>query len=932
MRERPHPSIHKNLQIAQDEAQIRAKEDEKQIRFELGRGNQRAEARLAESERRRAEERQETRLRKQREQAKAVAAKEEKRAIDNRLAADIARREKAIRDDQAELTGRESRPRDSQLLTRDMSNTTRHRSRRPSISRAQSQERDLLLAETEAQRAREAAEQREREAYAPLLRQQEQTSQYWDPRGGARNPVTVESPRLSGRRGSVSGRRPSISSSGQPPSMSIGRTGLQRRASIVHQGPPASLPQTNTSFANQYSTRPPSARMNQATPLFSPAGSSQTYIDSGPPTYIGSRPPSARHASYNDNPFAVPPTRTSQENPFAPTPGVVQQVHTMDPWDTRNFPEAKTLPPKYDPSSTFRPHSPGLVRVENAILQGDVLTPYGYERPISPPDFLASPVLGPDSGVHGSGVSILNVTPQKSPSPFSSPSIAALNVRKHNETEVQPLANEQNQGPMEPEKGSRDLGSPTDQDRLDGLLTGSMKLPTLFVSPGAAGTGKSIVLNALKNVLEPTRTRDGDAEQLGQDMNSAKLQGTTVDETRTLEQVIPKISKSRWRKMREMSLMNSIGNHASDLDLLHIPDPPPQAEVSVRCYPDFPHAELYTCQDCQEEFEEKVDLVEHKKTHNRPWKCPHDWCNYYELGWPTEKERDRHIDEQHTSSSPYYTCLNIECVYRCNSMSALKQHMEETHGHEYNESAMRQRTHIADKASIPTTADTAQRSLVPASVEEYDVDEGFDEDREEMTRQAWFSLRASRELKEEQRLESLRRNAEEREKSIEDLTLADEPRANEWFVPGDGRTREAVTAAFQRDTGTDVLAIPGAGTGAYDGVSGYWITPLQTENSTDVAEQRGNAQKYTVEVREPSVRDLREHRLSGYYSESPAFQQHPIHSIHNTDNAENTAEKAIYRIVEMGFTPEQARQALKQTDQGDGLSVDRAIELLLRSM
>ncbi|KAF2713848.1 hypothetical protein K504DRAFT_498646 [Pleomassaria siparia CBS 279.74] len=34
---------------------------------------------------------------------------------------------------------------------------------------------------------------------------------------------------------------------------------------------------------------------------------------------------------------------------------------------------------------------------------------------------------------------------------------------------------------------------------------------------------------------------------------------------------------------------------------------------------------------------------------------------------------------------------------------------------------------------------------------------------------------------------------------------------------------------------------------------------------SDVAAERRNAQRYSVEVREPSVRDLREHRLSGYY-------------------------------------------------------------------
>jgi hypothetical protein len=43
----------------------------------------------------------------------------------------------------------------------------------------------------------------------------------------------------------------------------------------------------------------------------------------------------------------------------------------------------------------------------------------------------------------------------------------------------------------------------------------------------------------------------------------------------------------------------------------------------------------------------------------------------------------------------------------------------------------------------------------------------------------------------------------------------------------------------------------------------------------------------------------------------------------------NTAEKAIYRIVAMGFTAEDAREALRRTDRGDGLRIDRAVELLL---
>ncbi|KAJ4358964.1 hypothetical protein N0V95_002580 [Ascochyta clinopodiicola] len=62
----------------------------------------------------------------------------------------------------------------------------------------------------------------------------------------------------------------------------------------------------------------------------------------------------------------------------------------------------------------------------------------------------------------------------------------------------------------------------------------------------------------------------------------------------------------------------------------------------------------------------------------------------------------------------------------------------------------------------------------------------------------------------------------------------------------------------------------------------------------------------------------------------PVFQQHPAQAdIFDSPAHEHTAEKAIYRIVEMGFTAGQARDALRITDLGDGLRVDRAVELLL---
>ncbi|OJD35237.1 f-box domain protein [Diplodia corticola] len=58
--------------------------------------------------------------------------------------------------------------------------------------------------------------------------------------------------------------------------------------------------------------------------------------------------------------------------------------------------------------------------------------------------------------------------------------------------------------------------------------------------------------------------------------------------------------------------------------------------------------------------------------------------------------------------------------------------------------------------------------------------------------------------------------------------------------------------------------------------------------------------------------------------------QHPFQQeIAVSDAAAHSSDKAIFRIVEMGFTAEEAKMALRKTDMGDGLRVDRAVELLL---
>ena len=46
----------------------------------------------------------------------------------------------------------------------------------------------------------------------------------------------------------------------------------------------------------------------------------------------------------------------------------------------------------------------------------------------------------------------------------------------------------------------------------------------------------------------------------------------------------------------------------------------------------------------------------------------------------------------------------------------------------------------------------------------------------------------------------------------------------------------------------------------------------------------------------------------------------------------DTGEQAIKRITEMGFTRAEAQRALRETDRGDGLRVDWAVEMLLRGM
>ncbi|KAF1998749.1 hypothetical protein P154DRAFT_243640 [Amniculicola lignicola CBS 123094] len=361
--------------------QLQKDENQRQVHFELGRAEARERERnentWAEKEKRRAEDRENFRAHTQQEKDRAEkearekalrneqARKEEARRDEIRREAnrreeqrrEEARKEEARRDDgRREGRSTEARPRERRESRPPTRDTTKRPSRRNSMTRAEMKEREHLLAETKAQmaREREAADQREREDeaallrqeqenQAALLRQQQATTQYYNPRGGAAPgyPPATETPAAGlGRRTSVSGRRGSVSVPPQPPNMPLGRSN-SRRVSVIQPTPP-NLPSLNTAMPpppppqpqtqNPYSMRPPSAHTQQsAAPLFPPNSMGQTYA---PPTYSQT----TYTQPHPPNPFALPATRAPPQP--QPTP--------LDAWDSRQLREAipsQSVPP-----------------------------------------------------------------------------------------------------------------------------------------------------------------------------------------------------------------------------------------------------------------------------------------------------------------------------------------------------------------------------------------------------------------------------------------------------------------------------------------------------------------------------------------------------------------------------------------------------------
>ncbi|RMZ84227.1 hypothetical protein DV738_g848, partial [Chaetothyriales sp. CBS 135597] len=90
------------------------------------------------------------------------------------------------------------------------------------------------------------------------------------------------------------------------------------------------------------------------------------------------------------------------------------------------------------------------------------------------------------------------------------------------------------------------------------------------------------------------------------------------------------------------------------------------------------------CSDksCHKVFTRKCDLAKHEKTHSRPFKCPIAGCKYAELGLPTEKERERHINDKHDPNPYFYYCKF--CEFKTKRESNCKQHQEKKHNWTYS--------------------------------------------------------------------------------------------------------------------------------------------------------------------------------------------------------------------------------------------------------
>ena len=109
----------------------------------------------------------------------------------------------------------------------------------------------------------------------------------------------------------------------------------------------------------------------------------------------------------------------------------------------------------------------------------------------------------------------------------------------------------------------------------------------------------------------------------------------------------------------------------------------------------------------------------HEKTHSRPWKCADPACKYSQTGFPTEKERDRHVNDKHSESPTEYRCLFPPCQYHSKRESNCKQHMEKAHKWSYLRSKTNNRSGSGKSrerspSAAPSNSTTEHTPTTPA--------------------------------------------------------------------------------------------------------------------------------------------------------------------------------------------------------------------------
>ena len=109
------------------------------------------------------------------------------------------------------------------------------------------------------------------------------------------------------------------------------------------------------------------------------------------------------------------------------------------------------------------------------------------------------------------------------------------------------------------------------------------------------------------------------------------------------------------------------------------------------------------CRECGKTFKRPCDLTKHEKTHSRPWKCDEVGCKYHTYGWPTEKERDRHMNDKHSAAPKMYRCEYVPCPYESKRESNCKQHMEKAHGYVYIRAKNNGKARAPSTVGAPTT-------------------------------------------------------------------------------------------------------------------------------------------------------------------------------------------------------------------------------------